>query len=154
MGKSMRRFASLGGAAAVVGSSLLFDGAVANALPYDNTDPGATGCANTGRVVRSAPMRNRYNGDPQGTVYLFYSSGCRTVWAKMSTGAPGCVPGADWCGSATVHRNSDGYELRCYTPSGRSSCSTRQLNDANVTSFAEAQFDNGPWSYYGKTGSY
>lgn len=154
MSTSARRFASLGGAAAIVGSSLLFDGAVANAAPYDGTDPGATGCSNTARVARSAPIRNRYNGHAQGTVYLMYSTACRTVWAKMVTGAPGCVPGDDWCGSATVHRNSDGRELICYTPAGRSSCSTRQLNDAGVTSFAEAEYTNGPWNYYGKTASY
>ena len=154
MRASMRRLGSAGGAAAVVGASLLFDGAVANAAPYDGTDPVATGCSNTARVARSAPLRNTYTGTARGTVYLMYSSACRTVWAKMDTGQPGCIPAADYCGSATVHRNSDGAEITCYTPRGRSSCSTRQLNDANVTSYAEAEYTAGSWNYYGKTASY
>ncbi|HEY0640362.1 MAG TPA: DUF2690 domain-containing protein [Pseudonocardiaceae bacterium] len=153
-----RRSASIGGIAAVIGSSLLFDGATAAAddqvLVKDGSDPRLTACTDTGRVVRQAPMRNTYNGHAQGTVYLYYSTSCRTVWAKLVTGAPGCVPGDDWCGSARVHRNSDGAELVCYTPRGASSCVTGQLNDAGVTSYAEADYTNGPWNYYGKTGSY
>jgi hypothetical protein len=154
MRASRRRLASVGGAAAVVGSSLLFDGSVANAAPYDNTNPQTTGCANTARVAKSAPMRNSYTGEYRGTVYLMYSSACRTVWAKLDTASPGCQPGIDYCGRAIVHRNSDGRELICYTQPGRNSCSTYQLNDANVTSYAKAQYDSGPFSYYGKTASY
>lgn len=157
MGTARRKAVSIGGAAAVVGSSLLFDGAMATAAPaavLDGSDPTVTACSDTARVARSAPLRNRYNGHRQGTVYLMYSTSCRTVWAKMVTGAPGCRPGDDFCGQATVHRNSDGRELHCWTPAGRNSCTTGQLNDANVTSFAEAEYTNGPWNYYGKTASY
>ncbi|HEV8559295.1 MAG TPA: DUF2690 domain-containing protein [Actinophytocola sp.] len=156
MSTALRRTASVTGSAAIVGASLLFDGSVAQAAPYDGTDPQATGCSNTGRVVRQAPLANEFGGQ-QGTVYLYYSTACRTVWAKVVTGLPECIPGLppalSYCAAAFVHRNSDGAQLRCDTPAGASSCYTRQLNDANVTSFAKAVLEYGT-GYSGVTGSY
>jgi hypothetical protein len=154
MATMLRQASSIGGVAAVIGASLLFDGSTAQAQPTSYDGMSAAACGDV-IVARSAPMANRADsGQRQGTVYLMYSRQCRTVWAKIDTGAPGCVPGDDWCGSATVHRNSDGAELTCFTPRGSSTCSTGMLNDAGVTSFAEAGYDNGPWSYYGKTASF
>ncbi|MCF2527051.1 DUF2690 domain-containing protein [Yinghuangia soli] len=124
--------------------------------PYDGTDPGSyvngVKCADTGSPVRSAPLTSP--GGSSGTVYLYYSTACRTTWAKIVTGAPACQPGVDYCGSATVHRNSDGKEMTCNIPTGKSACYTKQVNDANVTSYATAHYDNGPWTFYGTTGSY
>lgn len=124
--------------------------------PYDGTDPAGyvngVRCADTGSAKRTAAMTSP--GGVRGTMYLYYSSACRTTWAKVVTDSPPCQPGVDYCGSATVHRNSDGKEMTCHIPSGQSSCYTKQVNDANVTSYAYGHFDNGPWTYYGTTGSY
>ncbi len=154
MSTTLRTAASVGGSAAIIGASLLFDGSVAQAAPFDGTDPIATGCSNTARVARQADLVNGVTGAHHGTVQLYYSSACRTVWAKVITDEPGCQPGIDFCGDAVVHRLSDGAELRCITPAGSSSCYTRQLNDANVTSLAAATADSGPYTYFGKTAAF
>lgn len=124
--------------------------------PYDGTDPGSyvngVRCADTGSVKRSAALSSPVG--QSGAVYLYYSSACRTTWAKIATSAPGCQPGVDYCGSATVHRNSDGKEMTCHIQPGQSSCYTKQVNDANVTSYAYGHYDNGAWTYSGQTGSY
>jgi hypothetical protein len=158
MSTALRRTASATGSAALVGASLLFDGSVAQAAPLDNTDPIATGCNNTGQLVRSAPLANT-SGAQQGRVFLYYSTACRTVWAKVVTDLPGdCITGlpggASWCASAFIHRDSDNRQLQCTTPTGTRSCYTRQLNDAGVTSFAKAVLDYFGGPYSGRTGSF
>lgn len=155
------RKAALGGAAILAVPSALSSGgayaatAATGSAMGPTSDLSAQDCAADRRVVREAPMHNRNgSGHRQGMVYLLYSPSCRTVWAKVDTQAGPCVPGDDLCGKATLHRNSDNAELVCHIPRGATSCITGMLNDANVTSYAEGEFDYGPWGYYGKTASY
>ena len=156
MSTAFRRTASATGSAALVGASLLFDGAVAQAGPeLDNTDPIATGCSNTGRVVEHEPLRNTNgNGQVQGTIYLFYSSACRTVWAKIVTDGPNCQSNGVWCGNAYVIRDRDGRVLGRPTPVGGTTAYTKQLNDIDVTSYALGNLTTQSSGYFNKTESF
>jgi hypothetical protein len=126
----------------------------AAAAAYDGTDPSATGCANSSSTVESKYGKTA-NGITIVFVELRYSSSCRTTWARVTTvGLPGCKPGVDFCGLAIVHRNSDGKQYTCEIPSGGIGCYTKQVNDANVTSFAQGSADDGAYSATAKTSSY
>jgi hypothetical protein len=121
-------------------------------LAVDGSDPIATGCATGAITARSA------SGSRNGTVYVFvelrYSPRCKTAWARVTTkNMPNCVSTSSYCGQATVHRNSDGREYDCLTPSGTHSCYTAQVNDNGVTSYATGYSDNGNFTY-ATTGSY
>ncbi|ONI92228.1 hypothetical protein ALI22I_05440 [Saccharothrix sp. ALI-22-I] len=119
----------------------------------DGTDPSATGCAADAITARSD--YGDINGVNRVFVELRYSPRCRTAWARMtSVNLPNCVVNADWCGGATVHRNSDGREYSCITPNGTHGCYTRQVNDAGVTSYARGYVDSGARTAYATTGSY
>ena len=45
-------------------------------LPYDGTDPIATGCGNTATTPR-------YTQTPFGTLYLRWSTACKTNWGRF-----------------------------------------------------------------------
>jgi hypothetical protein len=147
-----RRVLSVLATTSLVATALVaLTAAPAAAAAYDNTDPEATGCARTARTIDRRDIGGGY-----ALLELRYSSGCRTTWARVTlTSGLRCVPGDDHCATAFIRRNSDGYARVCGTPGGvRTSCYTRQVNDAGVTSFAEASYDNGPNSYYARTISY
>lgn len=138
--------------AVAVGGSAAF-AAPAQAATYDGTDPAATGCAASAYTARSA--YGYIGGVAHELVELRYSPTCRTTWARVTTiNMPNCSPGADYCASATVHRNSDGRKYTCYTPSGGHGCYSRQVNDDNVTSYADGWADDGANSAYARTSSY
>lgn len=97
-------------------------------ITWDDTDPTNTGC--------SAPQQLHPPGDrfaatlPAGAmIALRYSLGCRTVWAELNNGQPITT-------TAAVVR-SDGRQERC-TADAKGYCRTLQLDDADVTSCAEA----------------
>lgn len=138
--------------ALLAGGLLVGSAGTASAAPYDGTDPSATGCSASARTVRSADI-----GNGAALLELRYSSGCRTAWARITiTNGNRCVAGVDNCAHATVHRNSDGAEYKCYTENdpARHSCYTLQVNDAGVTSYAYGDIDLGATSPSGRTGSY
>ncbi|SDC68162.1 DUF2690 domain-containing protein [Actinokineospora iranica] len=145
-------------AALVASAGLLLGGAgTAGAEPatvaVDGTDPIATGCAADAITARDA--YGAIGGVTRVYVELRYSPRCRTAWARVTTqNMPNCVPGADYCGGATVHRNSDGREYGCAIPGGARGCYTPQVNDSGVTSFARGHADYGANTAYATTGSY
>ena len=51
-------------------------------LPYDNTDPSATGCAGSGYTVGSRNITS-VTGQVIGRVELRYSSACGTNWSRV-----------------------------------------------------------------------
>ena len=103
----------------------------ASAAAYDGTDPDATGCSADAITARSHYID--YDGRRFGQVQLRYSPTCKTAWARIVSMLPsGCVPSQQNCGGATIHRNSDGREYSCTTPSGATQCYTRQVNDNGV----------------------
>jgi hypothetical protein len=112
----------------------------ANAAAYDGTDPIQTGCIATARTIDT-----EYLNGPSVTLTLRYSTRCRTVWALVDIdNGNNCVPGDIFCATASIIRNSDGSRLTCHTPAGvGTSCYTRQLNDAGVTSYAYGCYDTG-----------
>jgi hypothetical protein len=148
-----RRAITLVAALLLAGATVFTMAGPASAAAYDGTDPASTGCSSGAYTAKSA------YGGTSSTSYLLvelrYSPSCRTAWARItSMNMPACVPGADFCGLVTVHRNSDGREYSCYIPSGGHGCYTRQVNDSGVTSYSTGSVDNGARSYYATTGSY
>lgn len=89
-----------------------------------------------------------------GLIQVSYSSCTRNVWAYLLSYAPPCRPGVDYCGGALIHRNSDGAERSCGLPAGGTSCNSDQLSDANVTSYAYGEIDNGPFNGTGRTANW
>jgi hypothetical protein len=125
----------------------------AAAAAYDGTDPISTGCASSAITARSAYGSS--GGANQLFVELRYSTRCATTWARITTlNMPACIGNTDFCGDVTVHRNSDGLEYSCATPSGTHGCYTLQVNDNRVTSYAYGFVDNGATTTYATTGSY
>ncbi|MFE7955636.1 DUF2690 domain-containing protein [Streptomyces sp. NPDC057413] len=123
----------------------------ANAAAYDYQDPISSGCANTATTARSTAV---YVGSTRvGTIELRYSTGCRTVWARVTSTGP--------YGDAAVTRTSDWEWDHCDTLSyssslGAYSCYTNMLNDAGVESYAQgsASLSNGYRSDMYTTGRY
>ena len=141
----MRRFAAIAGLVSV---------SVQGLTGCDGVDPLESGCAATATTVDSAVISS--GGYKYALLELRYSSECRSAWARVTlTSGLACKPGDDHCATATIVRNSDGKSFTCGTPAGvGTSCYTAQLNDEGVTSHAQATFDNGPKSYFAKTGSF
>jgi hypothetical protein len=98
-------------------------------VTWDDTDPTLTGCS-APQQLRPPMDRSPANLPDGGILALRYSYGCRTVWAELSGGVPGST-------TAVVQRSSDGRRQLC-TADARGDCTTRQLDDADVTSCAEA----------------
>ncbi|PRX68445.1 uncharacterized protein DUF2690 [Nonomuraea fuscirosea] len=79
----MRRFAAI-----VVGAVTLLAGSPAHAQsakPYDHKDPYKSGCGTSARVVKSAKITSRVNGEV-GTIKLMWSGRCKTNWIEVKTG--------------------------------------------------------------------
>ncbi|MGW4065750.1 DUF2690 domain-containing protein [Amycolatopsis sp. NPDC004747] len=149
---STRKFRALLVAAAAAALTTAWTG-TASAAAYDGTDPISTGCASSAITARSA--YGPVSGTKQLLVELRYSTRCATTWARITTlNMPACVGNTDYCGYVTVHRNSDGLEYSCATPSGTHGCYTLQVNDNRVTSYAYGFVDNGATTSSATTGSY
>lgn len=58
--------------------------ASAQAKPYDHQDPAKSGCWNAAKVVRSAKINSRANGQV-GTIRLWWSGRCKTNWIEVRT---------------------------------------------------------------------
>lgn len=110
----------------------------------DGRDP-AVYCQSDARTVESIRLG-------QALLELRYSPGCRAAWARISNA--GYNTYNQFTPWATVHRNSDGREYTCYVPRNGTSCYSRMVNDANVTSYAKGEFDTGARIYKGRTASY
>lgn len=123
---------------------------------WDGKDPIYTGCSSTGRIVKKKTDKyysSRYHLHVSVTASLWYSSGCRTVWAMVDAN----VPEKYWTGKGcNVWRNSDMKHYTCNHTTGTQEKLSPMLNDKNTTGFATA------WSYIGddphemfaRTGSY
>lgn len=103
-------------------------GAFATAAPAFATYPGSGNTCNSG-AYSPVPSVNY----PGGTVSLFFSPSCRTVWAKLSNVqysqcAPGGTPSFDFY----VHRTSDNAE----SEGCAEGTVTQMLYDAGTTSYA------------------
>jgi hypothetical protein len=98
-------------------------------VTWDDTDPTLTGCSSPQQL--HPPMDRLLANLPDGGgVALRYSYGCRTVWADLTGGKPDST-------TAIVRRSSDGRGQAC-TADAHGNCTTLQLDDADVTSCAEA----------------
>ena len=112
-----------------------------SAAPAHHTVTPDVGCVN-GKAAESAEL----NPGDAGTVLLCYNSGSRAVWAKLISNIQACQEPSGTgtgCGGAIVV-NSDGQSEQCTIPVNATGCSTKQINDANLTSTASANiFTNG-----------
>ncbi|MFC6080527.1 DUF2690 domain-containing protein [Sphaerisporangium aureirubrum] len=110
----------------------------------DGLDPQGN-CSGDARTVDSLTLG-------QAILELRYSRACRATWARISN-APWVVNDT-FASFARVVRNSDGRTYSCTVPRDGTSCYTRMVNDANVTSYAYGEWDSGARVYSGRTGSY
>lgn len=107
---------------------------------YDGKSPVATHCDDTG-VAKSS--RNFSYGKISGTVYLMFSTKCKTAWAYTKVNS---VP-SGYAVEGLVHRNTDGKTLWCESSGGNKliwpgqhSCYSGMVYDYNPnTSYAAAQ---------------
>lgn len=69
-------------------------------LNCDNTDPFATGCANTKEYVQS---NDAWRNGTHWQIQLWYSTGCQTIWARLQL-----LAGTNSCPACTlsVYRNN------------------------------------------------
>ncbi|MEU8761170.1 DUF2690 domain-containing protein [Streptomyces sp. NPDC048659] len=153
-----RRAAQAGTALLLAAGALTLTGGSAQAATYDGADPAATSCGGTTSTVQSASVNDPYFGTHVGTIELRYNSGCRTAWARITLdGAQsncGNASAGKACAQAKVVRNSDGRQYSCTVSVGSSSCYTRMVNDAGVSSYAEGFVDVAGGIRYVRTGSY
>ncbi|MCK2221136.1 YjfA family protein [Actinomadura sp. ATCC 31491] len=103
----LRVVATAVGAAAV--TLLAGSPAVAQAAalkPYDHKDPYRSGCGNSARAVRTAPINSRANGRV-GTIKLMWSGKCKTNWTEITTATSAS-------GMISVYRNgaSDTFHFK------------------------------------------
>lgn len=109
-------------------------------LPYDGTDPAATGCANSAVTVNSTPVN--HGGVNFGTLQLKWSTSCKTNWGKF-TGNGGIGNVSVW-----VYRQAD--NKWCGDQSGTgcnaawwpSSAYSNQLYGCNYQTLAQVEIWN------------
>ncbi|MEO3871244.1 DUF2690 domain-containing protein [Nonomuraea sp. B12E4] len=58
--------------------------ALAQAKPHDGQDPYRSGCGKSARVVKTAKINSRANGEV-GTIKLMWSGVCKTNWVEIRT---------------------------------------------------------------------
>lgn len=123
---------------------------------YDGKDPYNTGCDYNSYVAKSAKdtyYSSKYGETVSVTASLWYSPGCRTVWAMVDS----TVPDSYWAGlGCNVWRNSDMKREGCSVQTGTREWYSMMLNDKNLTSFATAWGFIGDDSHemFARTGSY
>lgn len=109
-------------------------------LPYDGTDPIATGCNNSATTVATTPVN--HNGVNYGTLYLRWSTGCKTNWGKFTgNGNVGNI-------SVWVYRQAD--NKWCGDQSGNgcnsawwpNSAYSNQLYGCNYETLAQVEVEN------------
>jgi hypothetical protein len=126
---------------------------------YDGKSPVATACDNTGW---SAKSKSFSYGNISGTLYLMFSSSCKTAWAyvKLNNALP-----SGYKIDAAVYRNTDGKQINCSEKSlggndfiypGQRTCYSGMVYDLNPnTSFASMVIYKSSNPVYGiETASY
>ncbi|TVZ90530.1 DUF2690 domain-containing protein [Streptomyces sp. BK340] len=155
----MRTLKSIGVAALALaaGTTLVFTGpADAAGRKWDGKDPIYSGCADTGRLVHKKTDKyysSRYHLHVSVTASLWYSRGCRTVWAMVDAN----VPTDKWNGEGcNIWRNSDMKHYGCKHRTGTLEMLSPMLNDKNTTGFATAwsYVGNDPHEMFARTASY
>src|SRR5262245_48630938 len=82
------------------------------ALAWDGAAPWNTSCWNDRRFVQSTHLLNNGNGQFMNPIiYLYYSSSCRTTWARITGGTVADTESSG--GYAQIIRNSDGLTYTC-----------------------------------------
>jgi hypothetical protein len=99
--------------------------------------PHAAGPCGTGNYEAEHATLTYGGGGNYGTVYLCYNSTSRNVWAIIQTSFVGaCQSDNVGCGEVEVYNNDTGANKSCDIALGKTSCTTRQIPDANTTSYA------------------
>jgi hypothetical protein len=109
-------------------------------LPYDGTDPGADGCANSTTTPASISVTN--GGINYGTLQLKWSNTCKTNWGRFIPSSTPIYEAAVW-----VIREAD--NMTCGDPPGNG-CSTygwfspptiysNQLYGCNYVTYAQVE---------------
>ncbi|WP_051272182.1 DUF2690 domain-containing protein [Shimazuella kribbensis] len=134
--------------------------------PYDGKNPYATGCSSTEvtKYSKSFSYQYTYGKYISGTVYLKFSTSCKTAWSyvKINSALP-----SGYFIDGTVTRNTDGKFYRCEDGGngailpGQTSCYSGMVYDLDPnTAYASATiYKVDDWDGYvvyqsGKTASY
>lgn len=136
---------------AIAGGTGLGLASTASAATYDGVAPQGSTCYASRALVRQTNIY--YLGTRVGDIELWYSSSCRTTWARVLSVQP-VQADRDYAGSAHVIRDTDGRQYSCNAPIGGTYCLTNMVNDANVTSHAKGEILYGGSVNSGVTTSY
>lgn len=130
--------------------------ASASNLPYDGRDAYSSGCSYHAYVAKSKTdsyYSSQYRMTVSVKAMLWYSPGCRTVWAMVDS----TIPDSMWVKlGCNVWRNSDMKHEGCSVRTGEREWRSMMLNDKNLTSFATAwgYMGTDPHEMFASTGSY
>ncbi|TMQ02285.1 MAG: DUF2690 domain-containing protein [Deltaproteobacteria bacterium] len=123
-------------------------------LQWDGVQPQNSSCWNDRRFVQSTHLFIGGNGQSVSSIiYLYYSPGCRTTWARL-TGGTIPEPGNSTGGMAQIIRNFDGRTYTCHVTTSSGECTTAMVNDAGVTSYAFGEEDAGAWTAWARTANF
>ncbi|MFC0505239.1 DUF2690 domain-containing protein [Micromonospora costi] len=122
----------------------------------DGKDAAAYGCGSTITALEKPIIATTY---VTGKIELRYSQTCRTVWARIQIWKADYEKGAISWAKAQVIRTSDNKVMGCTNlawsnVTGSYTCYTPMLNDAGLTSFANAQVYYYNAHLYAETGLY
>jgi len=118
-------------------------------LPYDGTDPGADGCANSATTPTSVKVYNPSGGAYIGLLELRWSTSCKTNWGKFT--GNGNVGGVSvWVGRQVDNKYcGDQSGTGCGSVWRTNSAYSNQLYGCNYSTRAEVEIENG--LYYAAT---
>lgn len=85
MKKTMTAAAALVLAGGVALAGAAGASAATGGLPYDGTDPAATGCSTGAVTIASYPIKRDDNGTTVGTMNVRYSATCGTNWLQVNS---------------------------------------------------------------------
>ena len=120
----------------------------AYAAAYDDQWADETSCGNSAITARVATLST-------GKVELRYSTGCRTIWSRVTVYRSALIvdPFA-WAVRNTDGRHTAGIN-KCYTDgAGNFVCYSPMLNDAGVTSYAAGEWTSIDGYHTTRTSSY
>ena len=136
-----------------------YSGQIGNTSNCDGLYKHQTTCASTAWIVYSRQLRRIGNGPYLNVwVQLWYSDACDTVWAVIPANGYPATSGNTGCKTWIV-RNSDGQWYREPVDPGIDFAYTKMLYDQTqggitVTSYAEAECDDGIYVYRATTPSW
>ncbi len=132
-------------AAVAAASTVVLTSLPASASSLDGKDPYTTGCDSGSYSVKSASIKNQL-GDPLGTVYLYWSPGCKTNWSEVKVPTTGS-------GSVNVYTDDGRSALFSYSAGNGGHHWGNMLYAPGVCAWGQASVGTGAGSVNHGSGS-